>query len=340
MEIEYTHLLQSISDAFVAHAVDPTRAGILARELTEATFAGYESHGIGRVKSYIQALQNGTLHASARLKTVRETPAVALLDADQGFGILMGLEAAGIVSAKTQNFGLGAVTLCNCGDVARLAPYAGRIAQDGFIGLVMANDAGSGLVVAPHGGTQALLSTNPIAAGIPRPEGAPLVFDFATSQIAVGAARAATRRHASVPEDTLIGTDGEPTTDPEALFAGLAALLPLGGLGFGYKGTALGLLVEILAGGLSGDGLSGDFPERRGRNAVFMLAIDPKAFVEPAKFHADVETFFARIRSNPPCRGTGCVRVPGEHRTEPGPGQRIQILDALWEELTALKNPA
>lgn len=338
MEVEYTQLLQAILATFTTHGVDPTRAGSLAKELTAATFAGYESHGIGRVKSYVNALQEGTLRSGAQLEIVRETPAMALLDAGQGFGVLMALEAARIVSAKARHMGIGAVSLRNCGDVARLAPYAERIALDGAIGIIMANDAGSGLVVAPHGGTQALLSTNPIAAGIPRPSGRPIVFDFATSQIAVGAARAATRRHELVPEDTLIGADGAAVTDPETLFSGLAALLPLGGLAFGFKGTALSLLVEVLAGGLSGDGLSGGFPERRGKNAVFMLAIDPSAFGELTKFHADVEAFLARIRSNRPRRGLASVRVPGEHGAQPGPGQRIQILDALWMELVALKD--
>ena len=335
MELEYGQLQNAIADVFRNQGLESGKARVLAKELAEATFAGYESHGIGRVSTYLQALKDGTLRANARLETVRETPATALLDAGQGFGVLMALEAAGIVSAKARQLGIGAVSLCNCGDVARLAPYAERIARDGSIGIVMANDAGSGLVVAPHGGTQPLLSTNPIAAGIPRRSGKPIVFDFATSQIAVGAARAATRRHAAVPEDTLIGTDGRQVVDPEALFSGLAALLPLGGLVFGFKGTALGLLVEVLAGGLSGDGLSGDFPDRRGRNAVFMLAIRPDAFGDPAVFDAGFETFLGRIRGNRPRVGVPVVRVPGEQGDRP---ERIQILDTLWEELMELKD--
>jgi hydroxycarboxylate dehydrogenase B len=335
MEIEYGQLQKAIAVVFGSHGLETARAEALAKELADATFAGYESHGIGRVESYLLALKDGTLRADAHLKVVRETPAMALLDADQGFGVLMALEAAGIVAAKARQLGIGAVSLRNCGDVARLAPYAERIALDGSIGIVVANDAGSGLVVAPHGGTQALLSTNPIAAGIPRRTGKPIVFDFATSQIAVGAARAATRRHATVPEDTLIGADGDSVVDPEAVFSGLAALLPLGGLVFGFKGTALGLLVEVLAGGLSGDGFSGDFPDRRGRNAVFMLAIHPEAFGDPERFAASFETFLGRLRGNRPRPGVSVVRVPGEQRDRP---ERIQILDALWEELMGLNN--
>ena len=337
MEIEFAHLQDTLREIFLAHGVHSPDAQILAQELTDATFAGYESHGIGRVKSYLEALLNGSLRADARLTTVRETPATALLDAGSGFGVLMALQAADIATSKARQLGVGAVSLRHCGDVARLAPYAEKIAVGGAIGIVLANDAGSGLVTAPHGGTQALLSTNPLAAGIPRAEGRPIVFDFATSQIAVGAARAATRRRSSVPPDTLIGALGESVTDPEALFSGLAALLPLGGLAFGFKGTALGLLVEVLAGGLSGDGLSGDYPERRGRNAVFMMAIDPGAFAELPKFHGDVEAFLTRVRANKPRPGIPTVRVPGEHGTAPGPGQRIQILDALWDELRPLK---
>ena len=333
MEIEYSRLRQAILDSFLVHGVPRSTALVLAKELTDATFAGYESHGIGRVKTYLQALAGGTLRPDARLESVRETPATALLDAGLGFGIPMALAAADLAADKARQVGLGAVSLRNCGDVARLAPYAERIAQAGCIGLVMANDAGSGLVVAPHGGTEPLLSTNPIAAGIPRPGTRPIVFDLATSQIAVGAAKAATRRQTGLPPDTLIAADGDPATDPEALFAGLAALLPLGGSAFGFKGTALGLLVEVLTGGLSGDGLSGDWPERRGRNALFLLALDPGAFGAPDAFHARVEAFLARIRSNRPRPGLSRVRVPGEHGPSAGPGQLVEMLDELWREL-------
>lgn len=338
MQIEYDQLRTAIAETFLTHGVAPVDAWNLGRELADATFAGYESHGIGRVKPYLAFMANGTIDPAGHLSVVTETPATFLLEAGQGFGVLRCLEAASLVAGKAKAVGLAAAGLRDCGDIARLAPYAERMATEGLIGLVMANDAGSGLVVAPHGGTKPLLSTNPLAVGLPRPEGRPIVFDLATSQIAVGAAKAATRRGGPVAPDTLIGSDGAVVTDPEALFAGLAALLPLGGSAFGFKGTALGLLVEVLAGGLSGDGLSGDHPDRRGRNAVFLLAIDPGAFGDPAAFHGRVETFLERIRTNPPRPGFSVVRVPGEHGPKPGPGHRIEILDALWEELLAAQS--
>lgn len=336
MQIEYDQLRSAIAETFLRHGVTQEDAWGLGRELADATFAGYESHGIGRVKPYLAFMANHTIDPAGRLSVAAETPATSLLDAGHGFGVLRGLEAASLVAGKAKVIGLAAAALRNCGDIARLAPYAERMAEQGLIGLVLANDAGSGLVVVPHGGTRPLLSTNPLAVGLPRPGQRPIVFDLATSQIAVGAAKAAARRGGPVPPDTLIGPDGTEVTDPEALFAGLAALLPLGGSAFGFKGTALGLLVEVLAGGLSGDGLSGDHPDRRGRNAVFLLAIDPGAFGDPAAFHARIGTFLDRIRTNPPQPGISAVRVPGEHGPKPGPGQRIEILDTLWEELRSL----
>jgi hydroxycarboxylate dehydrogenase B len=336
MEIEFSQLAKAIGTVFEHHGVPSAAAANLAQELTDATFAGYESHGIGRVRSYLIAIQAGVLHPDAKLTVVRETPSTALLDGGGGFGILMALQAAGHVADKARKTGLGAVALRNCGDVARLASYAERIANQGTIGIVAANDAGAGLVVAPHGGTRALLTTDPIAAGIPRRNAPPLVFDLATTQIALGAARAASRRGEPVQEDTLIDANGLPTRDPEALFTGLAALLPLGGMTFGFKGTALALLVETLAGGLSGDGFSGDFPDRNGRNAVFMLALRPEAFTDPDVFHAGLEGLLERIRQCPPRPGTAAVRLPGEGRPQARPGDRIEIPDGLWHELEGL----
>ena len=336
MEIEYSRLHATLRRAFEVHGVEAAEADILGRELADATFAGYESHGIGRVKTYLDALAEGTVKAGARLEVVRETAATALLDAGFGFGVRMALEAADLVAGKAGHSGIGAAAIRNCGDVARLAPYAERIAGRGFLGLVMANDAGSGQVVAPHGGAEPLLSTNPVAAGIPRPGRRPIVFDMATSQIALGAVRAAARRREPVPRGTLVGLDGQPVEDPGALFEGLAALLPLGGPAFGFKGTALSLLVEALAGGLSGDGFSGEAPDRHGRNAVFMLALDPAAFDGQAAFHARLEGFLDRLRACRPGSATAPVRVPGEHGEKPGAGARIQVLDALWEGLEVL----
>ena len=334
MELERTDLCRTLAGIFAIRGLAPGQAERLAGELADATFAGYESHGIGRVKGYVEALEAGRLRADARLTVVRETPATALADAGQGLGILMGLEAAELAAAKARQSGLGAVAVRNCGDVARLAPYAEQMARLGCIGLAAANDAGAGQVVAPHGGSQPVLSTNPLAAGLPRPGKRPLVFDMATSQIALGAVRAASRREAAVPGDTLVAADGQPTADPQALFAGLAALLPLGGAAFGFKGTALGLLVDVLAGGLSGDGFSGDHPDRSGRNALFLLALDPGAFTDPADFQAGLERLLDRLRNCPPRPGLPAVRIPGE---QPPPGDRIQVLDALWAELEALR---
>lgn len=336
MQIEYEQLKQAIAAVFSRHGVGEADATGLGRELAEATFAGYESHGIGRVKPYLAFMTSGTIDPGGRLTVVRETPATALLDAGHGFGVLRALEAADRVAAKAKTLGLAAAAVRNCGDAARLAPYAERLAQAGLIGMVMANDAGSGMVVAPHGGTQPLLSTNPLAVGIPRPVVRPIVFDLATSQIAVGAAKAATRRGVPIQPDTLVGRQGETVTDPQALFDGLAALLPLGGTAFGFKGTALGLCVEVLAGGLSGDGLSGDHPARRGRNSIFLWAVDPAAFDDPAAFHSRVDAFLERIRANAPRPGFSSVRVPGEHGPASRPGDKIEVLDDLWDELRSL----
>ena len=338
MDIEPPHLHLTVRNAFTRAGLSYDNAEVLARELTAATLAGYESHGIGRVRTYVDALKSGDVKASAQPYVVRESAATALLDGDQGIGILVAIEAARIVAQKAQFTGIAAVSVRNCGDVARLAPYAERIAREGLIGILMANDAGGGIAVAPHGSPQALFSTNPIAAGIPRPQGQILVFDFATSQIAMGAARAAARRHESVPPEALIDHDGNLVSDPEALFSGLASLLPLGGLAFGFKGTALALLVEALAGGLSGDGLSGDAPERQNRNALFLLAINPEAFLPHNDFETRVEALLARLRACPPIPGAPTLRIPGE-RAQHREGSRIAVPEALWADLQTLSMP-
>ena len=188
-----------------------------------------------------------------------------------------------------------------------------------MIGLITADSGRSPKAVAPFGGREARLGTNPISIAIPSDLEAPLYLDMATSAAAAGKIALAVARNETVPDGWVIGSDGRPTNDPRQLRQG-GALLPLGGPEGGYKGTGLAVMVEILCGLLTGLGF-GVEPTGRHNDGCFMAVFNVAAFRPLAEFKKEVGEFAAYLKSTPPAEGSSGVLYPGEieHLREAGP---------------------
>ena len=294
--------------------VPATECEIIAEVLLEASLSGYDSHGIMRIPKYFDGIRQGTMVPGAKIELLNETAASAHLDAGWGLGPVTAIHAIRLASAKARRTGIGCVSTINSNDIARLGSYVLEPAQNGLICLLMVNDAGGGPSVVPWGGTQPFLSTNPLAAGIPRRGQSPIVIDVSTGMVAFGKLRMLANRGEPVPEGWLIDQKGALTTDPNTFFADPqeSALLPLGGLLAGYKGFALGLLVDILAGGLGGAGLSSGTEGEREGNGIFIQVIDPAFFGPPQHFATAVETFVTAIKNTPKAPGVEEILIPGE----------------------------
>ncbi len=301
-------------DIFARLAVPEDECEIIATTLMEASLSGYDSHGIMRVPKYVDGIAAGTMMPGAEFKVVRQTAASALVDACFGLGPVTATRSMRLAGEKARQTGIGCVSTYNSNDVARLGSYVLEPAASGQLALLMVNDAGGGPSVVPWGGVQPFMSTNPIAAGIPRGGEAPIVIDVSTGTVAFGKLRMAANRGEAVPEGWLVDTEGRPTTDPNTFFADPqeSALLPLGGLQTGYKGYALGMLVDILAGALGGAGCStGDEIGREG-NGIFLMVVDPARFGSSDAFTAAVDGLVAGIKSSRRGPGVDEITVPGE----------------------------
>ncbi len=294
--------------------VPEDECGIIAETLLEASLSGYDSHGIMRIPKYVDAIRQGTMIPGARLTVLRETPASAHLDAGWGPGPVTATRALRLAGEKARQVGVGCVSTIHSNDIARLGSYLLEPAQNGLIALLMANDAGGGPSVVPWGGIQPFMSTNPLAAGIPRMGEAPIVIDVSTSIVAFGKLRIYANRGEPVPEGWLIDEQGASTTDPNTFFTDpqQSALLPLGGMLAGYKGFALGLLVDILAGALGGAGCSTGAATKREGNGIFALAIDPALFASRDEFIQSVETLVKGLKDSQKAPGMDGITIPGE----------------------------
>jgi uncharacterized oxidoreductase len=220
--------------------------------------------------------------------------------------------------------------------VGRLAAYPLMAAKEGMIGLATADSGRSPKMVAPFGGREARLGTNPIAIAVPSDLDAPFCLDMATSAVAAGKVLLAAARAEQIPTGWIVGSDGRQTSDPTQLKKG-GALLPLGGTE-GYKGSGLAAMVEVLCGLLTGLGF-GVEPTGRHNDGCFMAVFRVEAFRPLEAFKKEVAEFARYLKATPPAEGSSGVLYPGEveYLTEQERRRSgIDVEDATWNRLCAL----
>ncbi|TDC48639.1 Ldh family oxidoreductase [Actinomadura sp. KC345] len=289
----------------------PGHAETTARAITLADAWGIGSHGLFRLPYYLDRMASGGHPPDAALKVRRDTGPLVLLDGGGGLGHWQVAAAAATAAERSARYGVAAVAVADSGHCGALGVYALEIARKGQVGLLLSNGPAA---LPPWGGDRALLSTSPIAAGIPLSP-RPAVVDLALSAVARGKVGAKARAGEPIPEGWALDREGRPTTDPREALAGMLA--PLGGA----KGFALAFMVEALTGGLVGPHLSTEVadpfaPERNAfpqRIAHLVLALDP-SWGDPGDGAATRRRLAALADSVVEAGG----RVPGTGRPAPG----------------------
>ena len=329
--------LRAIGEALlVAAGTPPAEAEIVMRYVVHANLAGHDSHGIIQIPTYIDRIKRGHIVPGAPWKIVAESAATTVVDGHWGFGYVATERAMRLTIEKAEKSGVAAATVFRQGHIGRLASYTMMAAKAGMIGLITADSGRSAKAVAPFGGREARLGTNPISIAIPSDLEGPLYLDMATSAAAAGKVALAVARGTPVPAGWIIDHDGRPSTDPKELRQG-GALLPVGG-SEGYKGYGLSVMVEILCGILTGLGF-GVEPSGRHNDGCFMAAFKVDAFRPLAGFKQEVGAFVDYLKATKPAEGVSRVYYPGEieHlREEDRRRNGIEVEDATWEKLRGL----
>jgi LDH2 family malate/lactate/ureidoglycolate dehydrogenase len=301
-----------------------------------ANLAGHDSHGIIAIPTYIDRIKAGHIVPGAPWTIVQESPATAVIDGHWGFGFHVNAKAMQLIIDKARTTNVAACTVFRQSHVGRLAAYPLMAAKEGMIGLATADSGRSAKAVAPFGGREARLGTNPISIAVPSDLDAPFYLDMATSAVAAGKVMLAAARGEQIPEGWLVDTDGRPCTDPTRLRQG-AALLPLGGTE-GYKGSGLAAMVEVMCGLLTGLGF-GVEPTGRPNEGCLLAVFKVEAFRPLAEFKREVAEFARYLKATPPSQGSPGVFYPGEieHITEQARRTAgIDVENATWEKLRAL----
>lgn len=334
---------------FVHRGMTHDEARTVAEHLVGANLAGHDSHGYVRVIRYWYAVEDGGIVPRTDGVALIDSGPMLLVDAQQGPGQWVAARWTEVAIERAKRHGLALLALRRSAHLGRVGHYAEMAADSGLVSTFWVNVAGSDLV-APFGGTQRMLSTAPVSAGVPRANGEHVILDFATALVAEGKLLVAAKKRTTMPFDALIAPDGSTSGDPAVLYGdtvhdeapdntvGPGAILPFGGLfGGGHKGSGLAAMCELLGGVLTGTGLStDDGPVRNGLLGVF---IDPARLDPDGHFDAEVTRAVEGLRRSRPMPGVDSVMVAGDperrartERTRDG----FPMPDAAWSEIAAL----
>jgi LDH2 family malate/lactate/ureidoglycolate dehydrogenase len=329
--------LQKIGAALLVGAgASRDEADTVARGCVAANLAGHDSHGIILIPTYVERIKVGHIVPGAPFKIVQESPTTTVIDGHWGFGFVVNEKAMRLTIEKAKSANVAAATVFRQSHVGRLGAYPLMAAQAGMIGIATADSGRSPKAVAPFGGREARLGTNPISIAVPSDLPGPLCLDMATSAVAVGKLTLAQARGEKIPLGWIVDSEGKHTTDP-ARFRPGGALLPLGGTE-GYKGSGLAVIVEILCGLLTGLGF-GVEPSGRHNDGCFLAVFKVDAFRPLVEFKREVAEFARHLKETPLSEGSTGVFYPGEVeylREQERRKSGVEIEDATWKKLRAL----
>lgn len=315
-----------------ANGCNDDNAQAVTEVMIKAERDGCTSHGIFRLPGYVKTLRCGRADGKAVPVVERISPAVVRVDGQNCLAPLALDRGRQPLIEAARETGIAALSLVRIFHMAALWPEVEAIAEDGLCALAVTS---SRALVAPAGGTKAMFGTNPMAFGWPRRDGPPLVFDQAVSVMARGEVMIAARDGHALPEGVALDADGNPTTDAQAAVDGV--LLPFGG----YKGSSIGMMIELLAAGLIGETFAYETTANTaddggaGRGGEVIIAIAPNRFGDGEGWLDHSEAFFAEMLKQ------DGVRLPGGRRHAERariPKEGFHIPGSLHEKILALTN--
>jgi LDH2 family malate/lactate/ureidoglycolate dehydrogenase len=335
--VSFERLQAFIAGALMRVGLPEADAAQVGTLMAQADLQGSDGHGVIRLPMYVKRILAGGMTVRPQIRIVHERPGAAVLDGDNGMGHLVVSRAVQLAIEKARTSGVAWVGVRSSNHAGPASLYARMPIEHDMIGLYFA--VGNANHLPPWGGMEMLLSTNPIAAGIPAGEEPPVVLDMATTVAAYGKVKAKAKAGEPMPEGWMIDRQGRPLLDPKRADEGF--LLPIGG----HKGYGLALIVGLLAGTLQGAAMGReviDFNQdhvSKTNTGQAILVIDLRAFGDPADFKARVDTVIRDLRGSERMPGVDRIWLPGEQshlRRQRYRAEGIPISAGVVADLAAL----
>jgi len=308
--VEIAKLVEFIARALRAAGIPAQDAQQVAALMAESDARGGDAHGVFRLPQYVKQIQSGAVNPRPDIQIVSSRAGTALVDGDNALGHLVMKRATELAIEKARQCGVAWVGTRRSNHAGPAQLYPRMAAAQDMVGMYFC--VGNANLLPPWGGTEVLLSTNPIAIAVPGLQHPSIVLDMATTNTAFGKIRLKAQRGESMPEGWMIDREGKPLTDPKRASEGF--LVPIGG----PKGYGLALMIGLLAGTLNGGAFGRDVidytvdsktPSNTGQTIV---AVDIAAFADVQTFKQDVDEMWDVMKSSPTLPGVDEVRLPGE----------------------------
>lgn len=339
LRVPYEGLKAFIQSCFMAEGIPKADAEIVGRLMAEADLNGSDGHGVFRLVHYIERLRVGGMTNTPNITVVKERAAMALVDGDNGLGHLAVNRAVEIAMQKAETTGVAWVGTRMSNHAGPAGLYARMPLKKDMIGIYMA--VGSANHLPPWGGTEMLLSTNPIAVAVPTADEPPIVLDMATTVAAYGKVKTKAQRGEPMPEGWMIDRQGQPLTDPTKANDGF--LLPIGGA----KGYGLALIFGLLAGTLNSAAFGRDVVDFNAdaksltNTGQLIIAVSVEAFCDVDAFKQSTDAVIRDLRASPTLPNFDEIRLPGERAYAvrlDNEKNGIPVHGALLEKLNNLAN--
>ena len=347
-KVNYQQLIDITTSVFLAMGCSEAHAISAAEVLVSADLRGIDSHGVARLSGYVRLWEANRVNARPNVHIVHETPSTAVVDGDQGLGLVVAPIAMKVAIEKARQVGTGWVSVCNSNHFGIAAYHAMMALEEDMIGIVMTN---ASALVAPTYSKERMLGTNPICVAIPGGEEPAFVADMATTTAANGKLEILQRKGLDAPLGWIQDKSGNPIQDAHALKDG-GAMLPLGGdkEHGSHKGYALGSIVDIFSAVLSGANYGPwvppfpayvPMPENQPGKGIghFLGAMRIDAFRKKEEFKKDMDQWIRRFREAEPIDKNQPVVIPGDPEREMELIRRkegVPLLAVVWEDILSV----
>ena len=299
-----------ISKVLQSQKIPAIDADIVANLMVQSDLVGADGHGIFRLPAYLKRIQAGGINLAPNIYIEREQGATALINGDNALGHLVMNRVVDLAIKKVKQHSVCWIGSHYGNHSGAASVYVRKLAEQGYIGIYMA--VGNANHMAPWGGIDLLLSTNPIAIAVPAGDGPIVLLDIATTVAAYGKVKVAAQKGESIPDDWMIDRQGKPITDPKRAAEG--SLLPIGA----YKGYGLAVMIGLLAGALNNAAVGKgtiDFNAHHDlvtNTGQAIIAVDPSAFGNQEEFISRVIALVDDLKNSATLPGIKEIRVPGE----------------------------
>ena len=335
MRVMPDRLKKIAADILKGLGATPEEAALVSESLVRADMRGIDTHGVHFLTLLASRVDSRMIQIPTHLQIMRDEAATALIDGGNGLGQVAAHRAMEMCVQKARQFGIGMVLIRNTNHIGILAFYTSMAAEEGMVGMVMSNSAPS---MPPWGGVEPFLGTNPLSIAIPGTSEGPVILDMSSSVVARGKIRLAQRTKETIPIGWALDETGKPTTDPVAALKG--TLLPIGG----PKGYGLALMIDVLAGLLSGSQYGPKvktFHEPLGPTGigVFFVAIDVERFMPLHQFRDLMTSYAGSIKKIKRAKDVSRIYLPGEielEKEKKSLAEGIELSDSVVGNLNQL----